>query len=194
MKRRILSIVSAVLILAGAGMARADDYATPPGSNLQKLEFGTIPDAASRGDIHEVERLVRIGHGTADDVDGKGNTALIYAAMHGDAAMAKFLIDHGATVEYRDKLGNTPMHMAAEHGGIDVIRLLAAAKSAADAPNKQGITPLMMAAGNGQAAAVRLLLSLGADAKRQDFTGRDAQGWAAGKPTVLQALRSGKQG
>jgi len=59
MKRRILSIVSVALILAGAGMARADDYATPPGSNLQKLEFGTIPDAASRGDIHEVERLVR---------------------------------------------------------------------------------------------------------------------------------------
>jgi len=194
MKPRILCVVSAILLLAAAPVARADDYAPVPGSNLQKLEFGTVPAAAAKGDIHEVERLLRAGRGSVNDVDGKGNAPLTYAAMHGDAALAKLLLDRGATVDFRDKLGNTAMHLAAQHGSTEVIKLLVAAKAATDAPNREGVTPLMMAAGNGQVAAVRLLLSLGADAKRQDFTGRDAQGWAAGKPTVLQALRSGRQG
>jgi ankyrin repeat protein len=165
---RALLAASLTALLAGTYATLADDYTPPPTSNLHKMEFGTVPAAAESGDIRELERLLKVGHGTVEDVDGKGNTALIYAAMHGDVGMVKLLIDRGASIDYRDKLGDTAMHWAAQHGSAEVIRLLAAAKAAADLTNKQGITPLMMAAGNGHVAAVRLLLSLGADARRQD--------------------------
>jgi Ankyrin repeat len=52
----------------------------------------------------------------------------------------------------------------------------------------------MMAANKGQLLAVRLLLKRGADPQKQDYTGRDATGWAEGKPNILQALRSVKAG
>jgi ankyrin repeat protein len=74
------------------------------------------------------------------------------------------------------------------------VQLLLDAKATVDAQNRQGITPLMMAANKGQLLAVRLLLKRGADPQKQDYTGRDATGWAEGKPNILQALRSVKAG
>jgi len=52
----------------------------------------------------------------------------------------------------------------------------------------------MLAVSRGQAQVVRLLLQNGADPAKQDYTGRDATGWAAGKPNILQILRAGKAG
>jgi hypothetical protein len=39
---------------------------------------------------------------------------------------------------------------------------------------------------------VRMLLKDGADPSKTDFTGRDAAGWAEGKPAVVQVLRVAK--
>ena len=79
-------------------------------------------------------------------------------------------------------------------GHTEIITLLLAAKATVDAQNKQGITPLMMAAANGKVEAIRALLAAGADPKKQDFTGRDALGWAAGKPAALRALQAAHSG
>jgi uncharacterized protein len=70
------------------------------------------------------------------------------------------------------------------------MRLLIARKAKVDFQNEQGITPIMVAADHAQPASVRLLIASGADPRKQDYTGRDAFGWAAGKPAVLQALNT----
>jgi ankyrin repeat protein len=58
-----------------------------------------------------------------------------------------------------------------------------------DVANRQGITPPMMASGRGNLAVVRLLLQQGANPRKQDYTGRDALGWAAGQAPVMRALQ-----
>lgn len=145
--------------------------------------------AASRNDMALVQQLMIAGGQDPDGTDSKnGRTALDYAASFNNVAMAQFMLDHGAHADARDALGDTALHSAAERGSIAVMRLLIANKAGVDIADRQGVTPLMVAAGHTQPQAVRLLLENGADPRKQDFTGRDAFGWAAGRANVLQAL------
>ena len=164
---------------------------------LGGFKFGdnsdALPSAAEQNKIDEVQTRLSAGD-NPNTVDKNGRTALIHAAMLGNTAMAKLLIDHGASVKFRDRLGNTPLHWAADRGNAELVSLLLAADAPVNEENKQGITPLMMAAGRGQVAVVRLLLKGGADVGKRDFTGQDAVGWAAGKPSVLQVLRAAHPG
>ncbi len=119
-------------------------------------------------------------------------TPLGYAAGFGNAAMLKLLLESGARVDYRDTFGRMALHWAAEGGQAETIRLLLAAKAPVDATARQGITALMLAAGGNKGDAVKLLLDAGADPKKQDFTGRDAIGWATGKPASLRVLQAAR--
>ncbi len=149
--------------------------------------------AASRNRTSDVVSMVESGQ-SADTADDTGQSPLGYAASFGNLDMAQALIKYGAPVDRRDRLGNSPLHWAAQRGAVNIVRLLIAAKATIDAQNTQGITPLMLAVSQGQVQVVRLLLQNGADPAKQDYTGRDATGWAAGKPNILQALRAGKSG
>ena len=57
--------------------------------------------------------------------------------------------------------------------------------------NKNGMTPLMIAARHGNATLVKALLAKGANARKTDFTGRDAVSWAqeSRRPAVVQMLQ-----
>jgi uncharacterized protein len=156
-------------------------------------DWYTIATAASLNKMDDVRTMLR-QNANPDTTDPKGRTALSYAAGFGDVAIVKLLIENGARPDTRDQLGSTPLHWAAEGGRTEAVRLLIAAKAPVDALNKQGITPLMLAAGSNKADTVRALLEAGADPRKQDFTGRDATGWAAGRPAVLKALQSGRAG
>jgi len=145
--------------------------------------------ASAADNPDHVTTLIAIGS-SPDDVDKTGRSGLIYAALSNSVAIARTLIDHGATVDQRDKLGYTALHWAAEHGSVAVMRLLLAARAVVDAQNLQGITPLMLAARSGNLAAVRLLLQNHADPKKEDYTGRDAEGWAQNRGQMLQLLAS----
>lgn len=162
---------------------------------LPVIGSGLNPDAtnvalASAADnADHVTTLIAIG-ASPDDVDKNGRSGLIYAALSNSSRIAQTLLDHGATVDQRDKFGYTALHWAAEHGSVAVMRLLLAARALVDAQSLQGITPLMLAARNGNLAAVRLLLQSHADPAKQDYTGRDAEGWAQNRPPILQLLAS----
>jgi len=132
-----------------------------------------------------------IGQGfDVDQPDYTGYTALIYAAINNNPLIARILIDHGAHLDARDKFGNTALHLASDRGSLDVMHELLDAKAPIDIQNRQGITPLMAAANNGRTEAVKLLLKYGADTGKQDYTGRDALGWAGNKTAVVQLLQN----
>ena len=151
----------------------------------------TVAIAASHNSIDQVQAVLIRGSADLDGVDSTGGrTALDYAASFNNVAMGKLLLEQGAHVDARDPGGSTALHWAAERGNLDMMRLLIDSKAGVDAQNRQGITPLMSAASHAQPGAVRLLVASGADPKKQDYTGRDAFGWAAGKPAVVQALNS----
>jgi len=130
-------------------------------------------------------------HFDPDEPDFNGTTALMYAAINNNAQIAFILISHStAHLDVRDKFGNSALHYAAEHGSLDVMQELLDAKAPVDLPNREGITPLMRAANNGRTQAVKLLLQYGADTSKQDYTGRDALGWAGNKAAVVQLLKN----
>jgi uncharacterized protein len=178
-------LLAAALVLALAAPARADD---------QKLfDFSTMATTAAQNKTDEVAAFVRRGD-NPNFVDSQGRSPLDYAAGFGNLVMMQMLLDGGARPDYRDQFGATPLHWAAEAGHVEAIKLLLNAKAPVDATNKQGGTPLMMAAGANRGEAVKALLQAGADPKKQDFTGRDAMGYAAGKPGALRALQAARPG
>jgi ankyrin repeat protein len=147
--------------------------------------------AASHNETQQVQALLVEGGHDPDAIDSRsGRTGLDYAASFNNTEMAQILLDHRAHVDARDSFGNTALHWAAERGNLDVMRLLIDNKATVDFINRQGITPVMVAAEHAQPAAVRLLVASGADPRKQDYTGRDAFGWAAGKPAIVQALNA----
>jgi uncharacterized protein len=172
-----------------AGLAARDAAA-----QIDMNDWYTVPMAAARNDTAQVQRLLTDPMNDPNITESTGGrTALDYAASFNNAAMAQMLLSHNAHVDAPDHAGNTALDYAAERGNLDIVRILLDAKANPDAANHDGITPLMLAADKSQPAAIRLLLAGGADAKKQDFTGRDAFGWAAGKPAVMQALNAGKR-
>ncbi len=181
--------VMAAAFGAALGLAGGDAAAQPGVMD----SWYTIADAASHNATEQVESLLLKGGHNPDSVDGaSGHTALEYAVSFNNMTMAKLLLDHDAQVDARDSSGDTALHWAAELGNLTMMRMLIAHKAAIDAANHQGVTPLMLAASHVQPGAVRLLLASGADPAKEDFTGRDATGWAAGNPAVVAALDTKK--
>jgi len=177
--RKTTAALAFGMILAGGGAA-AQNSAN---------DWYTVAMAAARNQTEQVRTMLAQGGNDPDAIDSQsGRTALDFAASFDNTEIAKLLLDHGAHIDARDRQGNTALHWAAERGSIAMVRFLIANKAAVDAANRQGITPIMLAADHLQPASVRALIEQGADPRKQDYSGRDAYGWAAGKPAVLKVL------
>jgi ankyrin repeat protein len=175
-----------VICAAAIGGAQAQIF-----TDQFNSQWYTIVSAAQANNMNDVRTFIakRVN---VNQADPQGRTALSYAAELGNASMAKELLDARASPDQRDKLGNVPLHWAANNGRVDAIRVLIAAHATVDAPDRQGITPLMSAITHNQVASVKALLAGGADPKKQDFTGRDAFGWAVGQSTIVRLLQEAK--
>ncbi len=119
--------------------------------------------------------------------DLKGRTALSFAAEFGDVQMAKELLDARAAPDQRDKLGNVPLHWAANNGRVEVLKVLLAAHATVDAQDRQGSTPSRAPSRTTSRTLSKCCSA--ADPHKQDYTGRDAFGWAEGQPTLIRLLQ-----
>ena len=95
-----------------------------------------------------------------NQLNKKGESALMLAALKGNQQIAEKLIKKGGDV---NKTGWTPLHYAATGGWIPIINLLLENSAYIDAGSPNGTTPLMMAAMYSTSAAVNFLLQEGAD-------------------------------
>ncbi|HKF71693.1 MAG TPA: ankyrin repeat domain-containing protein [Stellaceae bacterium] len=177
-------ILSLAGLAAATGSARAQIF-----QDQFNSQWYTIVNAAAANNLSDVRTFIarRVN---VNQTDPQGRTALSHAAELGNVQMTQELLDARASPDLRDALGYVPLHWAANNGRIDVIKALVAGHATVDAPDKQGITPLMSAVTHNQMASVKALLAAGADPKKQDFTGRDAFGWAASQPAIVQLLKS----
>ena len=82
-----------------------------------------------------------------------GMTPLMMAALKGNIAGVKMLLERGAQV---NKSGWSPLHYAATGPEPDLVRLLLERGADVDAASPNGTTPLMMAANYGSPAAVKV--------------------------------------
>ena len=94
------------------------------------------------------------------------------AAMRGDQAAVRSLLDQQVDVNRAQGDGTTALHWAAYHDDLEMARLLTAAGADVSAQTRLGsLTPLFMAAKNGGAAMVELLLQTGADPQSTNANG-----------------------
>jgi ankyrin repeat protein len=110
-----------------------------------------------------------------------GDTALHVASAAHQPAMARALLDAGASVAAANRRGAQPLHYAMDAArGLEprrvrsTVKLLVDAGADLDAATKEGTTPLHRAVRNRCAAAVAILLEEGVDWRRQNERGSTA--------------------
>src|SRR5689334_24670599 len=103
------------------------------------------------------------------------DTRLADAAMNGDRAVVKSLLQQHVDVNTPQGDGTTALHWAAFRDDLDMVKMLLAAGANAKAATREGaITPLLMACTNGNTSIIDLLLKAGADANTTNANGTTA--------------------
>ncbi len=111
--------------------------------------FGAeIHTAAAKGDLAEVEKVLKWEPAQLNLADKDGATALHHATAKDHLAVIKFLIEKKADVNAKKKDGVTPLHIAAALGYKDIAAALLDANADPSAVDKKGRTPLSLAKAN----------------------------------------------
>jgi uncharacterized protein len=127
-----------------------------------------VAEAAMRGDAEAVRKLLKDG-ADVNSAQGDGMTALHWAAMKDQVALAEMLLYAGANVKATTRMGGyTPLTMAAKNGNAALIAALLKGGADANTATSTGVTPLMLAAQSGHAAAVQTLIDGGADVNAKE--------------------------
>ncbi len=143
--------------ILGAAIAALSLSIVAPAADLDHALFRAVRER----DDELVSTLLRSGT-PADLRTADGTTALMVAALWGDAATVGHLLDHGADAKTANESGATALLWGA--GDVEKVRLLVAAGADVNARSSLGNTPLMAAAAHPAThEVVGLLLEHGAD-------------------------------
>ncbi|MFL6216583.1 MAG: ankyrin repeat domain-containing protein [Blastocatellia bacterium] len=158
------------------------------GASVACLEynFGAVPEESEGRDvvIHAVGQIHKetvrafLERPVADAPPADRQAVLMRAALIGDAAAVRELLDRGARADERDAIGRTPLIEAAFAGHSDTVAVLLERGADPTATDNAGWTALMEAASKGHTETVKTLLFNGADS-----TYRNARGWSALRAT-----------
>ena len=126
----------------------------------------------------------------AGKISGGSLTPLMKAALTGDRAALKQLLDEGADLNAGDQDGRTALMDATFAGHTKIVEDLLERGADPDAKDLDGWTALMEAASKGHTEIVKLLLSAGADACIDSKDGWTALKVAAkGHTRITQLLK-----
>ena len=92
-----------------------------------------------------------------------GRSDLVDAAMKGDKAAVRTLLEQHADVNAPQADGATALHWAVFRGDKEMVDILIRAGANVKAGNREGATPLSLASTNGDAAIIAALVNAGAD-------------------------------
>lgn len=125
----------------------------------------TLPlhDAAARGDLAEVKRLLQKGANPNEAARNEAVTPLSLASANGNAAVIQALLAAGADPNAARTDGATALMTAAASGSVDAVRQLLEHGAKINAKESHGQTALIFAAGRDRADAIRFLVARGAD-------------------------------
>jgi len=101
-------------------------------------------------------------------------SALTLACRNQQIEMAKYLVEHGATLDYRSETGWTALIEAARVGNETLVTYLLSKKASVNLGNDFGWPPLIEACRNAHYEVVEILLNNGADVKLLDCDGETA--------------------
>lgn len=116
-----------------------------------------IHDAASRGDVAEIRRLLTTDPALRDARDDRGLTPLHIAAAQGRREAAEILLAAGAEIDAKDRNDQTPLLLSAWGGQAEMVRLLLDKGADPALSDAIGWTGLHASAFEGHLDCVRLL-------------------------------------
>jgi ankyrin repeat protein len=139
--------------------------------------------ALREGKTTEFHRLVEAHPDSVNARGQEGWTPLMYAALYGNVASCRLLLDRGAVVNAGNDAGGTALMYAVDD--IAKTKLLLERGADPNVRSGEGRTALMIAAGNsGSFPIVKLLLEQGANAKLSLPDGRGALALTANSQDV----------
>ena len=143
------------------GAAWPDDVANEAARPAPDPNATRLIEAIQRGDRGAARRLLATAPDAARQGGPAGSTALMFAALYGDAQVARDLLEAGADPNAANHAGATALIWGVEHS--EVVRVLLDAGANPNASSGLGRTPLVLAAMQASSApVVRLLLDRGA--------------------------------
>jgi cytochrome c2 len=122
---------------------------------------GPVADAAKKGDVAELERLLASG-ADANEPDGLASP-LHWAAMNGHSDALILLVAEGANLDAQSNMLGTPLHAAARFDRVEAASELLRAGADPNARDKDEYTPLMRAVVEDRISVVETLILGGAD-------------------------------
>ena len=153
--------------------------------------LSAISAAALAADSERCRELGRKLQAAKPQISAIEISSALFSAADGNCiALATDLLDHGASVDARDRFGARPLSHAARFGHLEMVDLLLARGAPIDARNLAGATALYFAAEGGHVRVADRLIGLGADVK---LTGRSgispvAAAAYAGSDRIVEAL------
>ena len=153
--------------------------------------LSAISAAALAADSERCQELGRKLQAAKPQVSAIEISSALFSAADGNCiALATDLLDHGASVDARDRFGARPLSHAARFGHLEMVDLLLARGAPIDARNLAGATALYFAAEGGHVRVADRLIGLGADV---NLTGRSgispvAAATYAGSDAIVEAL------
>jgi uncharacterized protein len=137
----------------------------------------TIFDVVRKGDIQVLQQLYTLKPDTINSINENGFTPLIIAVYRYQNEAAKFLLEHGASVNVNSPEG--PALLAAVYkNNTEMVEALIKHKANLDLTNEEGVTALMFAAMNNNLKLVNLLLTNGATKNQVSKSGHSAFSYA----------------
>ncbi len=120
------------------------------------VRYATLIEAATKGHMHEVRRLLSEGAHVNAKWPG-GWTALICAVHSGNAEVVQLLLDRGADINAATDDGRTALHHAAYYGNSHTLQLLLERGANLDAKDKEGRTAMDLAREGGKEEIATIL-------------------------------------
>ncbi|XP_078149213.1 uncharacterized protein LOC144544554 isoform X2 [Carex rostrata] len=124
--------------------------------------LGVLHIAAAKGRTEICQYLIEKLGFDSNQVPDNGKTPIFHATYGGHINTVRYLLDHGANPNVRDKDGFTPLHSAVIEGYAEILDLLLSRGGPIEARNIAG-TPLILAACKADDSCMKVLLDHNAD-------------------------------
>jgi len=107
-----------------------------------------IHEIVAVGDLISLQALINehpdaVGFRSTSAVWNYGYTPLHQAAACGQIAVARFLIENGASLDATEESGFYPLHVASANGRLEIVKLLIENGADIDAKNRHWRTALI---------------------------------------------------